>query len=140
MPPLDELLRKAIALEANRTRLESLSAALIELLRAKSALEAAEARARKALRGEQTLASGMTLHEAMASVLRDRGAPMTRRELTEEVNRRRLYRQRDGSPLPIGQTSARVHNYPHIFKRGSDGRIGLREWDTAVPGEEDGPR
>ena len=73
----------------------------------------------------------MTLHDALATVLRDRGAPMTNRELTDEVNRRNLYQRRDGLPLPTNQTAARVNKYPHIFKRGSDGRIGLREWDAA---------
>lgn len=61
-------------------------------------------------------AASMTLHEAMASVLRQ--APsgrLTARELADEINQRDLYRMRDGRPVAPGQIHARARNYGHLF-------------------------
>jgi hypothetical protein len=69
----------------------------------------------------------MTLHEALAHILRENGnAPMTARELADAVNARGLYRKRDGSAVEANQVQARTNNYAAIFEK--DGtHIRLRE-------------
>lgn len=57
----------------------------------------------------------LTLHEAIAVVLRE-GAK-TSRELADEINRRNLYRRKDGRSLPANQVSARVRAYGCLFER-----------------------
>lgn len=57
----------------------------------------------------------LTLHEVIAVVLRE-GAK-TSRELADEINRRNLYRRKDGRPLPANQVSARVRAYGCLFER-----------------------
>src|SRR5690349_18219957 len=75
-------------------------------------------------------ASALTLHEALTRVLEDRGNEgMTARELAEEVNRRALYRRRDGSPVEVNQVHARTNNYRALFEK--DGpNIRLRKGAT----------
>src|SRR5690349_16593578 len=67
--------------------------------------------------GDQNpVASQTTLHEAMAEVLK--GAPeqmMRPGHLAEEIERRGLYRMRDGRPVEKQQVHARVGNYPDLF-------------------------
>src|SRR5437868_3786180 len=54
----------------------------------------------------------LTLHEALARVLEDAGNEgMTARELADTVNRRGLYRKRDGSSVEVNQVHARINNY-----------------------------
>lgn len=75
---------------------------------------------------ESLAGSRMTLHAAMEALLRERGpTPVT--ELAEEIERRGLYRRKDGKPPGAHQVHARVHNYPEIFVRVSPGVVGLRE-------------
>ncbi|WP_300799142.1 hypothetical protein [uncultured Alistipes sp.] len=57
----------------------------------------------------------LTLHEAIAVVLQE-GAK-TPQELAEEINRRNLYRRKDGRPLPAKQVSARIRAYGYLFER-----------------------
>ncbi|HJC52193.1 MAG TPA: hypothetical protein H9933_02450 [Candidatus Alistipes merdavium] len=57
----------------------------------------------------------LTLHEAIAVVLQE-GAK-TPRELAEEINRRNLYRRKDGRPLPVNQVSARIRAYGYLFEK-----------------------
>lgn len=71
----------------------------------------------------------MTLHEAMRQVLRSDG-PMTSRELADEINKRGLYRQRSGGPVPAGQISARMNRYPNYFKKVGDDLIGLLDQEV----------
>src|SRR3954471_16729293 len=60
----------------------------------------------------------LTLHEALARVLADAGNEgMTARELADTVNRRGLYRKRDGSPVEVNQVHARVNNYGDLFEK-----------------------
>ncbi|MBA2381370.1 MAG: hypothetical protein H0V73_04590 [Chloroflexi bacterium] len=69
----------------------------------------------------------LSLHEALARILRDGGnAPMTARELADGINDSGLYRKRDGSPVDPGQIHARVHVYSRLFLR-DGGRIRLRD-------------
>ena len=61
----------------------------------------------------------MTLHEAMALVLGEQPAnEMSVRELTTEINRRALYRRRDGSLLEASQVHARAKKYTRLFDKG----------------------
>jgi hypothetical protein len=60
----------------------------------------------------------LTAHHAMAEVLRT--APQRKMrpvDLAAEVNRRGLYKMRDGRPLETQQIHARVGNYPDLFER-----------------------
>jgi len=60
----------------------------------------------------------MTLHEALAQILRENGnAPMTARALADVVNDRGLYRTRDGSPVEVNQIHARTKNYQDLFEK-----------------------
>lgn len=61
---------------------------------------------------------GLTLHEALAQVLRENGnAWMTVRELATHVNGRHLYSKRDGSPVEANQVHARAKNYNQMFEK-----------------------
>ena len=66
----------------------------------------------------------MTLHGAMATVLKQNGRPMKAAEIAEAVNRQGLYTRGDGNPVPSGQISARAKNYPQYFDK-KDGCICL---------------
>jgi hypothetical protein len=60
----------------------------------------------------------LTLHEALAQVLRERANTwMSARHLADEVNARKLYAKRDGSAVEINQIHARVKNYPQLFEK-----------------------
>ena len=61
---------------------------------------------------------GLTLHEAMRAVLTDASLGMLRAgDLAAEINRRGLYRMRDGRPVEAQQIHARVGHYSHLFTR-----------------------
>lgn len=69
----------------------------------------------------------LTLHEALALVLRENGNGwMTVRELTDQVNTRSLYRRRDGSPIEANQVHARTKNYSSLFEK-HRARVRLRD-------------
>ena len=65
----------------------------------------------------------MTLYQALAAVLGDDA--LRAAELAERVNRSRLYRRRDGSPVPTYQVASTVHAYRDLFAVG-EGVITLR--------------
>lgn len=69
----------------------------------------------------------MTLHDALAQILRENGnEPMTARALADAVNGRGLYSKKDGSPVEVNQIHARTSNYQDLFEK--DGAlIRLRE-------------
>ena len=68
--------------------------------------------------GGNVPASHLTLHEAMAEVLRSAPERMMRPgHLAEEIERRGLYRMRDGRAVEKQQVQARVGNYPELFAR-----------------------
>jgi hypothetical protein len=130
------------ALDANREEIErELSKAEAELGQLQGREEAVRStirRARVALGLEPTVtpeavvsqvgvAEGMALHDAIVRVLRaERNRPMAARELSDEVNRLKLYRRRDGAPVDASQIHARVHAYSRLFER-AGGRIRLRQ-------------
>jgi hypothetical protein len=122
----------AQALAKSREIIES---ALAEARAELAALDARRAELEALIaQGEATLSGGqppvstsvMTLHEALELVLRESRAPMTARQLADEVNDRGLYRKRDGTPVEVNQIHARTSNYDSIFDK--DGAlIKLRE-------------
>lgn len=60
----------------------------------------------------------LTLHVAMRKVLEDTPARMMRAaDLAAEIERRRLYRMRDGRPVEAQQIHARVGHYPGDFRK-----------------------
>lgn len=75
--------------------------------------------------GEPESVRQMTLHEAMITVLQERGTPLSAPELADEIERRGLYHRRDGRPAGGGQVHNRVNQYPNLFVRDS-GLIALR--------------
>jgi hypothetical protein len=60
---------------------------------------------------------GMTLHEAMREVLKSAPGGLRAGDLAAEINRRRLYRMRDGRPVEAQQIHARVGSYGHLFRK-----------------------
>ena len=67
----------------------------------------------------------MNLHDAMAHVLASVPAKrMPAGDLAREINRRGLYRMRDGRPVEAQQIHARAGNYADRFDRNDRG-IGL---------------
>lgn len=66
----------------------------------------------------QDLTRGLTLHEAIAVILREEGNRwMSVREIAEAVNTRGLYHKKDGSPVEMNQIHARTKNYTHLFEK-----------------------
>ena len=120
-PQFEEALAEA---EAELERLDARRAELVELI--------ARARAALGLSGtslgvDTPGARPLTLHEALAQVLRERGnAWMTARELADEVNSRALYRKRDGAPVEANQVHARTKNYTDLFEKDGS-QIRLRD-------------
>ncbi|MGO9220542.1 MAG: HTH domain-containing protein [Streptosporangiaceae bacterium] len=76
----------------------------------------------------------MTLHDALAQVLRENGnEPMTARALADAVNNRGLYSTRDSSPVEVNQIHARTNNYQDVFEK--DGSlIRLKEESPVLTG------
>lgn len=106
-------------LELARKALRRARAETDELLRTVTHLEGLLAHAEEASAERATPASPpTTLHEAMVEVLKDcQGGMMRANDLAAEINRRRLYRMRDGRPVEAQQIHARVGNYPHLFEK-----------------------
>lgn len=67
----------------------------------------------------------MTLHGAMELILKEWG-PTRITKLADEIDKRGLYRRRDGKPPGAHQIHARVHNYDDMFERVSPGVVGLK--------------
>ena len=60
----------------------------------------------------------MTLHEAIAFLLEESANRwLTTKELLTAINKRGLYRKRDGSPVEINQIHARINNYSQLFEK-----------------------
>lgn len=125
------------ALQFDRTEIQAgideAEAELRDLRDRAEELERLITKARQLLEGGtadlSATASGarLTLHEAIRVVLRERdNGPLSARELADEINKRQLYRKRDGSAVEINQIHARVNNYSSIFEKVGNG-IRLRE-------------
>ncbi len=72
------------------------------------------------------------LHYAMEQLLIEVGAPVNASELAQQVNKRGLYRKRDGSPVAPDQIRARARQYGHVFAQ-SAGIVSLVRWGDAAP-------
>jgi hypothetical protein len=122
------------ALTEARAELASLDERRAELLEQIAQAEAIVARepAAQVPAPPAHLATTMTLHEALARVLEDTGNEWTTaRELADDVNRRGLYRKRDGSPVEVNQVHARTNNYTQLFEK--DGpKIRLKKGATVI--------
>ena len=112
-----------------REALEGARSEMASLKRRQAELEAQIREAERALgdTGVDDPTAAMTLHDALAHVLRERdNEGMTARQLTDAVNARGLYRKRDGSPVEVNQVQARINNYNAVFVK-VGGAIQLRE-------------
>lgn len=83
----------------------------------------------------------LTLHVALEQVLRENGNRwMTVRELADEVNRRNLYRKKDGSLVEPNQVHARAKNYDEVFEKDGS-RVRLRgaadTWNVVIFADDD---
>jgi hypothetical protein len=125
----DYLVRVREIATSSRSQIEEdLAAARIGLDRAQAELDDANARVRS-LQTLLDLASSqpeshepeparLTLHEAMAEVLRSAPDHKLRAgDLAAEIQRRRLYQMRDGRPVEPQQIHARVGHYGHLFAK-----------------------
>jgi hypothetical protein len=64
----------------------------------------------------------LTLHEAMRKVLQSTpGRRMLAADLATAIDRRGLYKMRDGRPVEAQQIHARVSHYGHMFERDGQG-------------------
>lgn len=66
--------------------------------------------------GPLSTTPSMKLHEAISEVIRRAGHPLTYTEIANAINAGKLYSRKDGAPVPASQISARVKNYPHLFR------------------------
>lgn len=103
--------------------LREAEAELAELDARRAALVALIARATAALglaheRPAESTPRPLTLHEAMARVLREHGnGPLSAREIADAINQRQLYTKRDGSIVEVSQIHARAKNYATQFAK-----------------------
>src|SRR3954465_9157788 len=58
----------------------------------------------------------MTCAEAIEHVLGEAGTPLRAAQIAEEIDARRLYRRRDGLPLPAYQVSSVAHGRAEGFR------------------------
>ena len=57
----------------------------------------------------------MTLHEAIAQLLRQSGRPMTAREIADGINKNKSYVKADKSEIKTSQITARVDDHHELF-------------------------
>ena len=75
-----------------------------------------------------------TLHKAIRIVLSDRESrTATTQEISEEIERRRLYSRKDGEVARAKQIHARVRQYPALFKFVEPGLVQLLSDSQAQP-------
>ena len=70
----------------------------------------------------------LTLHEAIATVLRRNGVAMRSSDIATAVNQGGLFQRKDMKPVQAAQVCARVNKNPHMFER-VDGLLALRGRD-----------
>lgn len=58
----------------------------------------------------------MTLHEAIITVLKDSGRPMSTDDIASSINLNSYYQNKNGQPLTGNQIFLRVKNYPSLFE------------------------
>lgn len=108
-------------LESLRAKSESLHAAAASTDRRVAMLEGLLDLAASSADGPLVITKGeipRTLHEAMAEVLRTAPERMMRAgDLAAAIERRGLYRMRDGRPVEAQQIHARVGHYGTLFTK-----------------------
>ena len=62
------------------------------------------------------LSTSKKLHDVIVDVINAAGRPLTVTEITKGVNALGTYSRKDGQMVPANQISARIKNYPHLFK------------------------
>lgn len=67
----------------------------------------------------------MTLHEAILSVLNNKGQSLKPRDIALEINRYKLYTKRDNNPVSPHQILLRAKKYPDLFQIDFENRISL---------------
>jgi hypothetical protein len=126
---MNDALRKALtpSRSAVKTALVAAERRLVELRAEEAELEQLITRARRELGIEGDQLEGVpvgrvTLHEAMAHVLREHGGEgMRARDIATAVMDSGLYRKKNGSMLEPNQIHARVNRYGELF--GKDGSL-----------------
>lgn len=58
----------------------------------------------------------MNLHDAIIQILREVGTPLSCRDIADIINKTQLYKKGNLSPIKGGQISARINQYPNLFK------------------------
>jgi hypothetical protein len=116
-PPLNLDGRPATPIRTELSRLRATMTTVPKKSASSPAAMATPATSRSAPPQPSPEASGITLHDEMVAILRERGAPMTTSEIANAVNVRVRYHRRDGSAIPASQIGARVGQYPHLFGR-----------------------
>jgi hypothetical protein len=143
---MGQQLQEALAMSQTvlKAGLTEAQAELEELRLRQAQLEDLIAQAEAALGVGDREAGGkgrLTLHEAIEQVLRENNNKwMTVRELADEVNRRGLYRKKDGTLIEPNQIHARTKNYDQIFeKNGSRVRLvgATDDWDVVIFEDDD---
>ncbi len=122
---MNDALRQALTpnRSAVKTALGDAERRLVELRAEEAELEELITRAREQLGIEGDDVAGVpvgrvTLHEAMAHVLREHGGHgMRARDLAAAVTTSGLYRKKDGSTLEPNQIHARVNRYGDLFAK-----------------------
>ena len=69
----------------------------------------------------------LTLHEAIIMILEENNRIMSTKELAEQVNAKKLYIKKDGTPVTAFQIHGRTKNYPNLFLRDGSS-VGLVRW------------
>ena len=72
----------------------------------------------------------MTLHEAIETVLKEKGKSLKPTEIAKILNDIKIYQKGDMGKIKSSQISARVNNYPSYFFK-EDGLVYLNNWDKA---------
>ena len=117
-----EVERGIVEAETELSALDARRDELLELIASARAWLGEEAPAVAAVTESDTADPVYTLHEAMEVILRQHPEGLKAPELAAEVERRGMYKRRDGDPPGPHQVHARVHNYPQLFRR-ETGRI-----------------
>jgi hypothetical protein len=143
---MGDRLKEALAMSQTAIT-EGLADARAELERVRvreAELETLIARGEAALgiaTGDADREGRLTLHDALEQILRENDNRwMTVHELADEVNRRALYRKKDGSAVEPNQVHARTKNYHGLFEKEGPRvrlRVAVDEWDVMIFRDDD---
>ena len=59
----------------------------------------------------------MTLHEAIAKLLKEKGQSLTTRQIADALNSNKWYTKGNGSAIATSQIGARIRKYPQMFSK-----------------------